>query len=84
MWRLTADFTEKWQQNNLLKNKEKNEYFVFRAPFNVVSGYGRLVEVVAENITKEDKEIYFTQLAQGLGDTFNKYKDYMNLTMATI
>jgi hypothetical protein len=78
---VTRAGTEKWQQNNLLKNKEKNEYFVFRAPFNVVSGYGRLVEVVAENITKEDKEIYFTQLAQGLGDTFNKYKDYMIKTL---
>ena len=77
-WWPTRAGTEKWQQNNLLKNKEKNEYFVFRAPFNVVSGYGRLVEVIAEEIIKDDeKEIYFAQITEGLNDTFNKYKEYM-------
>jgi len=80
-WWPTRAGTEKWQQNALLKNKEKNKCLVFRAPFNVVSGYGRLVEVIAEKIIKEDKEIYFAQLSQACRDTFDKYKEYMIKTL---
>ena len=68
----------KWTKDAPVSEANPRETFVLRAPFNVVSGYGRLVEVIAEEIIKDkDKEIYFSQMTEGLEDSFNKYKDYI-------